>query len=81
MTRDDILLFLDQCSKPETDDPMHEWINSYNSKRSVLFRVFKWLQYRNVTGDPDKRLELSVKQRKPKCIQYNLRVKRKEISS
>jgi hypothetical protein len=24
MTRDDILLFLDQCRKPENDDPMHK---------------------------------------------------------
>jgi hypothetical protein len=60
MTRDDILLFLDQCRKPENDDPMHKWINSYNSKRSVLLRFFKWLQYRKITGDPDKRHMLSV---------------------
>ena len=58
MTRDDILLFLDQCRKLEDDDPMHKWINTYNSKRSVLFRFFKWLQFRNVTGDPDKRQQL-----------------------
>ena len=47
MTRDDILLFLDQCRKLENDDPMHKWINTYNSKRSVLFRFFKSLQYRS----------------------------------
>jgi integrase len=81
MVRDDILLYLDQCRKLENDDPMHKWINSYNSKRSVLLRFFKWLQYRNVTGDPDKRHELSVKQRKPKCILDIPRLKRKEISS
>jgi hypothetical protein len=44
-------------------------------------RFFKWLHYRNITGDPDKRHELSVKQRKPKCIQDIRRLKRKEISS
>ena len=81
MTRDDILLFLDLCRKLDSDDPMHKWINTYNSKRAVLFRFFKWLQYRNVTGDPDKRNELSVKQRKPKCIQDIPRLKRKETSS
>jgi integrase len=81
MTRDDILLFLDQCRKLDSDDPMHKWINTYNSKRTVLFRFFKWLQYRIVSGDPDKRNELSVKQRKPKCIQDIPRLKRKEISS
>ena len=32
MIRDDILLFLDQCRKPENDDPMHKWVNSYNSR-------------------------------------------------
>lgn len=81
MTRDDILLFLDQCRKLDSNDPMHKWINTYNSKRAVLIRFFKWLQYRNVTGDPDKRNELYVKQRKPKCIQDIPRLKRKEISS
>ncbi|HYA84484.1 MAG TPA: hypothetical protein VEH06_13710 [Candidatus Bathyarchaeia archaeon] len=81
MTRDDILLFLDRCRKLDSDDPMHKWINTYNSKRAVLIRFFKWLQYRNVTGDPDKRNELSVKQRKPKCIQDIPRLNRKEISS
>ena len=81
MTRDDILLFLDQCRKLEDNDPMLKWINTYNSKRSVLFRFFKWLQYRNVAGDLHKRHELYVKQRKPKCIQDIPRLKRKETSS
>src|SRR5215472_17250387 len=81
MIRDDILRFLDQCRKLDSDDAMHKWINTYNSKRTVLFRFFKWLHYRSVTGDPDKRNELSVKQRNPKCIQDIPRLKRKEISS
>jgi hypothetical protein len=72
MTRDDILLFLDQCRKLENNDPMHKWINSYNSKRSVLSRFFKWLHYRNITGDPEKRRELSAKQRKPNALKIFL---------
>jgi uncharacterized protein YihD (DUF1040 family) len=35
MTRDDILLYLDKCRKPEDEDPLHKWIGSYMS--SVLY--------------------------------------------
>jgi hypothetical protein len=63
-TREDVLLYLDKCRKPENDDPLHKWIGTYNIKRIILFRFFKWLQYPDV-ANPDKRNELSTSERKP----------------
>jgi len=45
MTRDDVLLYLDSCRKLENDDPLHKWIGSYNTRRAILFRFFRWIQY------------------------------------
>ena len=47
-TNEDVLLYLDSCRKTENDDPLHKWIGTYNIKRIILFRFFKWLQYQNV---------------------------------
>jgi integrase len=79
MTRDDILLYLDSCRKLENDDPLHKWVGSYNTKRIILFRFFKWLYYHDV-ANPDKRNELSIQERKPECIQDIPQLKRKEVS-
>ncbi|MFL6399192.1 MAG: hypothetical protein ACJ72J_06380 [Nitrososphaeraceae archaeon] len=81
MTREDILLFLDHYRKLENEDPMHKWINTYNSNRSVLLRFFKWLQYRDVSGDPSQRDKLSATHKEPKCIQDIAKLKKKEVSS
>jgi integrase/recombinase XerD len=76
----DILLsYLDTCRKPENKDPLHKWIGSYNVRRVILFRFFKWLYYPNV-ANPDKRNELSLLERKPDCIMDIPQLKRKEIS-
>ncbi|HET7345630.1 MAG TPA: hypothetical protein VFJ05_07150, partial [Nitrososphaeraceae archaeon] len=66
MTRDDVLLYLDSNRKSENYDPLHKWIGSYNTKRVVLFRFFKWLYYTNV-DTPEKRNELSAAERNPEC--------------
>jgi uncharacterized protein YihD (DUF1040 family) len=44
MTRDDILLYLDKCRKPENDDPLHKWVGSYNTRRIILFRFFSLIR-------------------------------------
>jgi hypothetical protein len=44
-SKDDVLLYLDSCRKLENDDPLHKWVGSYNTKRTVLIRFFKWLYY------------------------------------
>ena len=79
MTRDDVLLYLDRNRKLENEDPLHKWIGSYNIKRIVLFRFFKWLYYSDV-ANPDKRNELSKSERKPDCIMDIPQLRRKEIS-
>ncbi len=79
MARDDVLLYLDSCRKSENDDPLHKWIGSYNTKRIILFRFFKWLCYPNV-DTPKRRNELSENERKPACIMGVPQLKRKEVS-
>jgi integrase/recombinase XerD len=78
-TRDDILLYLDSCRKPENEDPLHKWIGTYNIRRIILFRFFKWLYYPDVDSSK-RRSELSVQGRKPECIIGIPQIKRKEIS-
>jgi integrase len=79
MTRDDILCYLDNCRKPENEDPLHKWIGSYNIKLAILSRFFKWLYYPNVE-DSKRRNELSALERKPDCMMGIKQLKRKEIS-
>jgi hypothetical protein len=78
MTKEDILCYLDRCRKPENEDPLHKWIGSYNIKRIILIRFFKWLYY--PLCNPQKRNELSAAERKPECIMDIPRLKRKEVS-
>ena len=80
MTRDDVLSYLDSCRKLEGDDPLHRWIGTYNTKRIILFRFFKWLYYHPDVANPDKRSELSAAERKPECIMDIPKLNRKEIS-
>lgn len=78
-TREDVLCYLDKSRKPENEDPLHKWIGSYNIKRIILIRFFKWLYYPSVT-DPKGRNELFSEERKPECILGMPQLKRKEIS-
>jgi len=79
MTRNDILFYLDKCRKPEDEDLLHKWIGSYNLKRIILIRFFKWLYYPNIAS-PKRRNELSLEENKPECILGISQLKRKEIS-
>ncbi len=47
MIREDILLYLDSSRKNGTLDPLHKWIGTYNLRRVILRRFFKWLHYPN----------------------------------
>jgi integrase/recombinase XerD len=71
MTRADILGFLDYFRKPESSDPLHKWIGTYNIYRSYLLRFFKWLYYPDI--EPTKRP-------KPAVIENITLLKRKEKS-
>jgi hypothetical protein len=47
-TRNDIIAFLDSFRKPESIDPLHKWIGTYNIYREHLVRFFKWLHYPDI---------------------------------
>ncbi len=71
MTREDILSYLDRLRKPESNDPLHKWIGSYNLYRTLILKFFKWLYY------PD--LQESNRP-KPHVIENIPQLKRKEQS-
>jgi integrase len=79
MTKNDVLLYLDKCRKPENEDPLHKWIGSYNLKLVVLSRFFKWLYYPDIE-DSKRRNQLSELENKPECIMGIKQLKRKEVS-
>jgi integrase len=71
ITRDNILAFLDNFRKPESVDPLHKWIGTYNINRIHLTRFFKWLYSPDI--EPANRL-------KPSVVDNIAQLKRKEIS-
>jgi integrase/recombinase XerD len=79
LTKEDIISFLDNHRKPEDEDPLHQWIGSYNIKCSAILRFYKWVCYRH-TEDPKKRNELSRLEKKPECTRGIRELKRREIS-
>jgi integrase/recombinase XerD len=79
MTKEDIIFYLDNNRKPESEDPLHRWIGSHNTKLVTLIRFFKWLYYPNIDNSK-RRSELSALDRKPECIMGLRQIKRKEIS-
>jgi integrase len=71
ITREDIIAFLDNLRKPDSLDPMHKWVGTYNLYIVQLTRFFRWLYSPGI--EPDKR-------QKPKVIENIPRLKRKEKS-
>jgi integrase len=71
MVREDILSFLDSFRRPESSDPLHKWIGTYNIYRLHLLRFFKWLYCPDI--EPDKRP-------KPSIVENIPQLKRKEKS-
>jgi integrase/recombinase XerD len=45
LTRADILKYLDSLRKSEETDPIHKWIGTYNLRRQLFLKFFKWLYY------------------------------------
>ena len=66
------MAFLDSIRKPESLDPMHKWIGSYNFYRIQLIRFFKWLNSPHI--EPDKRP-------RPEVIENIPQLRRKEKSA
>lgn len=71
ITRQEVIAFLDTLRKPETVDPLHKWIGTYNLYRIYFLRFFKWLYYPDV--EPNKRI-------KPTVVDNIPQLKRKEQS-
>jgi integrase len=44
-TQEDVAIFLDAVRKPESDDPLHKWIGTYNFYVIILKRFFKWFTH------------------------------------
>jgi len=42
VTKEDIGKFLDKLRKPESEDPLHKWIGTYNKYLIILKKFFKW---------------------------------------
>jgi integrase len=49
--REDVLAFLDSLRKPESLDPMHKWVGTYNLYNIQLTRFFKWLHSPRVVAN------------------------------
>jgi integrase/recombinase XerD len=45
LIRADILNYLDSLRKSEETDPIHRWIGTYNLRRQLFLKFFKWLYY------------------------------------
>jgi hypothetical protein len=43
LTRQDIVSFLDHFRKPESVDPLHKWIGTFEVTGIYLLRFFRWL--------------------------------------
>lgn len=71
LTRSDIINYLDSLHKSKEADPLHKWIGTYNLKRQIFLKFFKWLY------DPTK----EAKKRQTPNLMRNIPVlKRKEES-
>ena len=71
IAREDVLAYLDSLRKPESLDPMHKWIGTYNIYRIQLTRFFKWLYY------PE---NVPQQRPKPKPVENIAELRRKEKS-
>ena len=71
ITRDEVILFLNARRKPESSDPLHKWIGTYNLYRVCLIRFFRWLYFPNREQN---------KRPKPKVVSNIPALRRKEKS-
>jgi integrase len=71
ITRQEVISFLDARRKPESSDPLHKWIGTYNLYLMYLTRFFKWLYFPN---------REQSKRPKPKVVNNIPALRRKEKS-
>ena len=74
-SKTELITFFDGLRKPESADPLHKWIGSYNLYLEYLLRFFKWLYNPDIEPDiePEKRP-------KPEVVANLSRLRRKEKS-
>jgi integrase/recombinase XerD len=71
ITRQEVISFLNARRKPESSDPLHKWIGTYNLYLMYLTRFFKWLYFPN---------KEQSKRPKPKVVNNIPALRRKEKS-
>jgi integrase len=71
ITREEVISFLNARRKPESSDPLHKWIGTYNLYLMYLTRFFRWLYF------PSKE---QSKRPKPKVVNNIPALRRKEKS-
>ena len=76
ITKNDIIDFLNSSRKLESEDPSHKWIGTYNTRRMILSKFFRWFynQYQNNEMDQKKWIT-------PNCMQGVKQFPRKEKST
>lgn len=72
MTKEDVLSYLDYYRKTDEADPLHRWIGSYNIRRAVLVKFFRWLYHPEVDAE---------NREIPPILTGIKQLKRKEISA
>ena len=70
MTKQDILNYLNSLRKPESIDPTHKWIGSYNARQMIFLKFFRWLYNQD---EPDVRKRIT-----PACMHGIRRLPKKE---
>jgi integrase/recombinase XerD len=70
-TRADVITFMNQFRKEDSEDATHKWIGTYNSNLIHIIKFFKWLYFPDV--EPAKRS-------KPEVVLNLPKLKRHEIS-
>ena len=72
ITKTDVISYLNSLRKPESTDPTHKWIGTFNTRQMVLSKFFRWLYNQN---EPDHNKWLT-----PPCMQGVRILSRKEKS-
>ena len=72
VSKEDVLAYLTALKKPESLDPQHKSIGTYNGRQMILLKFFRWLNNRN---ESDARKRLS-----PDCMNGIKRLPRMEKS-
>ena len=72
MTKQDILNYLNHLKRPNSEDPNHKWVGSYNGRQMIFNKFFRWL-YNPDEPNPKERVT-------PPCMQGIKKLPRQEKS-